>query len=72
MLLVDSTGLTTKTLWNPDMAIPLFVGIIILTGWYRTTHLSDKARRDALDLRDVLLSVLPNASLVDVPESTRR
>ena len=56
---------------NPAVALAVFAAILIPVGWYRTTHLSDYERRKALALRDLLLSTIPDASLVPVPDSMR-
>ena len=53
----DDTGLR----WP----VTIFCCIGAVVCWYRATHLSESARRDAFFLRDELLARLPNSSLVD-------
>lgn len=50
------------------LVIGLLLALPAISAWYRATHLSDRGRRGALILRDVLLSRLPNSSLVEIPQ----
>jgi hypothetical protein len=54
---------------NPVVGISLMAAFMIFIGWARGTGLSTAERRQAIALFEVMLSILPNARQVSVPEA---